>query len=331
MKIWSDPLLKIWDERPADRKFKLVCIVHNFRDDMWQRYITPWAARGAIRLLPIANHVGKSFRSRFKQLADNPDPELLNAMYEYINIDIHTPVLDLPNYGVRSSGDKISRAVIQGNFDPTRRDYTHIFKDLLDALRGDPGAWGYLPLGPGRGEYIQNPQASEEPFTLHLVGHGELDVPKELSQVVNFHLDLDYADFYAVMQSMDIVVPAFVNYDYFDVQASSTVAMAVECDIPILATMRMREAYGYIDDDRITITRPQALRDIPAIEAFRAGRYSPANDSTLYVQEFVYDVSDMLRRGWRKTHDEMREFKEQLWKENRKAISRILNDLPGMF
>lgn len=262
-------------------------------------------------------------------MADNPDPELLNAMYEYVPIDVHVPVLDLPDYGVRSTADKITRVVVQGNFDPTRRDYTHIFKDLLDALKSDPGAWGYLPLGQDRNEYVPIPHANEEPFTLHLVGHGQLEIPKELTQVVKFHVDLDYSEFYSVMQSMDIVVPAFVNYDYFDVQASSTVVMAVECNVPLLATTRMRQAYGYIDDERITITRPQALRDIPAIAAFRAGRYSPVNATSMHVEEFIFDVDDMLRRGWRKTRDEIRTFKEQLWKQNWKAVSRILNDRPG--
>ncbi len=79
--------------------------------------------------------LGQSFRKRFKLLADNPDPELLNAMYEYVPIDVHVPVLDLPDYGVRSTADKLTRVVVQGNFDPTRRDYTHTFKDLLDALK----------------------------------------------------------------------------------------------------------------------------------------------------------------------------------------------------
>ncbi|KLO11988.1 hypothetical protein SCHPADRAFT_921523 [Schizopora paradoxa] len=333
MKPWSDKLLEIWDSRPADKKFKLVCIVHNFRDNGWQRHITPWATRGAIRLLPIASHVGRTFRNNFRQLADNPEPDLLYAMYEYVQIDVHAPVLDLPDYGPRSTRDQITRAVVQGGFDPGRRDYTHIFKDLSDALKADPGAWGYLPLGQGREEYTPLPQTDEEnyeePFTLHLAGNGNLDVPRELKQVLRFHVNLDYPEFYAVMQSMDVVIPAFVNFDYFDFQASSTVAMAVECDIPLITTVRMRKAYEYIDDERVTITRPQALRDIPAIAAFRAGMYSPTNDSATHLLEFTDDVDKMLSRGWKKTYNEVRAFKERLWAENRKSASRILNDLPG--
>ena len=39
--------------------------------------------------------------------------------------------------------------------------------------------------------------------------------------------------------------------------------------VPILASHRMRERYGYIDDDRVTVTRPQALREVNALGALR--------------------------------------------------------------
>lgn len=55
MKNLSDKLLIIWDERPAEKKFTIVCIVHYLKDTEWQSHIAPWARRGAIRLLPIAH------------------------------------------------------------------------------------------------------------------------------------------------------------------------------------------------------------------------------------------------------------------------------------
>ncbi len=160
---------------------------------------------------------------------------------------------------------------------------------------------------------------------------------------MKFHVDLDYSEFYSVMQSMDIVVPAFVNYDCtfmninlekspllilqllqdFDVQASSTVVMAVECNVSrtlhiptrpkiektsLLLLLRFhfsqRRACARHMDTSTTKGSPslvpQALRDIPAIAAFRAGRYSPVNATSMHVEEFMFDVDDMLRRGWRK-------------------------------
>ena len=159
MRRWSDELLAAWDSRPADMKFKVVCIVHHFRDTAWQGHITPWAKRGAIRLLPIAYQcvsvsalrmdligvvfrsnscsVGRTFRTHFQELADSPDPEVYKALYEYIDIDVHAPVLNLPEYGQRRDPIKLQRAVIQGNFQSGQRDYGHIFRDLVEGLRSE--------------------------------------------------------------------------------------------------------------------------------------------------------------------------------------------------
>ncbi|KAL5482626.1 hypothetical protein ACEPAI_9220 [Sanghuangporus weigelae] len=334
MNRWSDELLEVWDARPADRKFKLVCIVHHFRDTRWQSHIAPWAARGAIRLLPIGYHVGRAFRAHFQELADSTDPDIYTALYEYIHIDVHAPVLDLPEYGQRRRPTVLSRAVIQGNFQIDRRDYPHIFADLLDALRDDPEAWGYRPLGLQREFYEPISGSVFEPFELHLIGEGHLDIPKELSNMIFIHNGLSYIDFYTLMQSMDVVIPAFVNQDYYDFQASSTVAMAVQCDVPILASMRMRTAYGYIDDDRVTIVRPQANREIPAIGALRGAVWSltASNVSALEgfgIEKYERDVREMLDNGWRRPMSGFSQFKSELWERNREAIWRVLDDLPG--
>lgn len=61
---WSDDLLAIYDARPADKKFELVCIVHNVHDVRWQSNIREWARRGAIRLLPIASQYVHTLQGR---------------------------------------------------------------------------------------------------------------------------------------------------------------------------------------------------------------------------------------------------------------------------
>lgn len=78
--------------------------------------------------------VGRTFRARFRELADSADPETFNALYEYIDIDVHVPVLNLPEYGQRRRAAKLSRAAIQGSFTQTRRDYSRIFSDLIASL-----------------------------------------------------------------------------------------------------------------------------------------------------------------------------------------------------
>lgn len=80
-------------------------------------------------------------------------------------------------------------------------------------ILGDAAAWGYLPQRePGR-PYEPTQDGNNRPFTLHLIGDGNIEIPEELSNVVVIHRGLGYIEFYALMQSMDVVLPAFVNLD----------------------------------------------------------------------------------------------------------------------
>lgn len=92
----------------------------------------------------------------------------------------------------------------------------------------------------------------------------------------------------------------------------------------------MRKAYGYIDEDRVTITRPQALREIPAIGALR-GVYPPSLDLTSWGSEKLsYDVDAMISAGWQRPEEGFKQFKKELWEQNRLAVTRILEDAKGI-
>jgi hypothetical protein len=80
--------------------------------------------------------VAYSFREKFIELADSPDAAIRSAGYENIPIDVHPPVLPLPNLPERPHNRSLSKAVIQGSFDTVRRDYNNIFSDLIASLRG---------------------------------------------------------------------------------------------------------------------------------------------------------------------------------------------------
>lgn len=54
MRHWNEELLLAWDQRDADHKFEVVCIVHDALDTIWQSFIPEWSRRNAIRLLPIS-------------------------------------------------------------------------------------------------------------------------------------------------------------------------------------------------------------------------------------------------------------------------------------
>lgn len=77
-----------------------------------------------------------SFREAFRVLADSPDDIIRSAGYENILVDTHPPVLALPDLPERSLSRVLSKAVIQGSFDTSRRDYNKIFKELNASLHG---------------------------------------------------------------------------------------------------------------------------------------------------------------------------------------------------
>ena len=115
--------------------------------------------------------------------------------------------------------------------------------------------------------------------------------------------------------------------------------------VPILASRRMRERYGYIDDDRVTVTRPQALREVNALGALRRasintealednndrhGTNISASAGLEYRSDkFDRDVKEMIDQGWYRNMEGFESFKLDLWEKNREAIRRVLHDLPG--
>ncbi|KAJ3558614.1 hypothetical protein NM688_g815 [Phlebia brevispora] len=335
LRTWHAALLSEWDSRSSSHKFQLVCIVHNAKDTAWQVHITDWARRGAIRLLPIAEHVKTSFRRLFDQHAESANHTLYSAGYENIPIDVHVPVLHLPNLPVKNRSRILSKAVIQGTFDVSRRDYPHIFDDLVSALHEDAAAWGYRPLD-GHKYFIPDHRAATPPFELALVGAGTIEIPEELAYMVTVYRDLPYEAFYKLIAGMDIVVPAFADFaSYYEDQASSTVALATQLNVPILVTERMRRAYGYIDDDRVVVTRPAAMREVHALKTLRTGDMSsflqsdPTSSgySMAKVRGAEEGVRAMFSKGWLREYDEVNRFKRELWHRNEEVVERMLRDL----
>jgi len=66
-----------------------------------------------------------------------------------------------------------------------------------------------------------------------------MDIPPELENVVILHNGLDYMEYYALMNGMDVCVPAFArdsDTNYVS-QASSTIAMCMENNVRALIWM----------------------------------------------------------------------------------------------
>ncbi|KAK0204984.1 hypothetical protein DFS33DRAFT_1259694 [Desarmillaria ectypa] len=322
----NDELLAAWDERDEHHKFKLVCIVHDVTDTTWQPAITEWTRRNAIRFLPISEHVANRFRQLFEILADSDEEEIRSAGYEYLPIDVHIPALDLGDTPDRPFRI-LSNAVIQGSFTKSRRDYDNVFEDLLESLADDPTVWGYLPLRDTGASYESDHGLRSPPFRLFLIGSGWLEIPDKLKNIVTMHVNLNYTDFYALMKEMDVCLPAFADKGYYQHQASSTFAMAVECNVPLLVTDRMKKSYTYVNDDRAVITRPAAMGTIAAVKALCQGSALDFIEQSNYNTPIKDSVHRMMRRGWIRNKEEVRAFKQSLWERNERVVERLLRDL----
>lgn len=81
--------------------------------------------------------VKDAFRAKFDALAESQEPLINSASFEHIPIDVHVPVLDVKGLPVKDPNRKLSKAVIQGSFDTSRRNYTAFFSDIIQSLHGE--------------------------------------------------------------------------------------------------------------------------------------------------------------------------------------------------
>ena len=145
-------------------------------------------------------------------------------------MDVYVPILDLPQKR-NHTPSALSHVAVQGNINFDRRDYLGIYADLLVSFKGeqlgaipcegdqyrcltsseDPRAWGYLPITGRNPAHEVDETTHLQPFQLHLVGYGDVDpqIPPALSNVIRVHTNLDYDEFFLVIQSMDLVLPGF--------------------------------------------------------------------------------------------------------------------------
>ena len=96
----------------------------------------------------------------------------------------------------------------------------------------------------------------------------------------------------------------------------------------------MRKAYGYIDDDRVVVTRPAAMREVHALKALRTRNASVFLESDptgsghrmAQIAGLESSVYRMLEEGWTREKQETAEFKRELWHRNEIVIRRLLSD-----
>ena len=125
-------------------------------------------------------------------------------------------IFDYPPNPIRSDPAIFpSAAVIQGNLEPSRRNYDKILSHLRVAMTQEPKLWGYQPSTEGEGAPLM-PLEGGSPFQLHLVGQRNKDrpvtVPVELQNVVYYHEKLSYPDYYTLIANCVSPAPQILFY-----------------------------------------------------------------------------------------------------------------------
>lgn len=104
---------------------------------------------------------------------------------------------------------------------------------------------------------------------------------------------------------------------------------------PMLVTKRFRDAYKYLDDERILITHPAVMSEVEAIKALRTQDASdflssdPSNSGfSMGSYAAVRDaIERMIGQGWIRPKPGFDEWKQNVWASNDAVITRILNGL----
>lgn len=212
----------------AARKTYLFCVVHHA--DRWtgnlEAEIRPWAQAGMMTFLTLSPHTKKYLQSESmgKWSASTPRP----PVHPFVPL---FPV-PLPELASGSAADKEELLFgLQGDYDPSRRNYNEIFSQLVSFL-GSSGS------------------AKTRNITMHLLGHGQRPaVPAELAHNVVFDERLDYFQFYALISRAFALLPAFASPTYLDRKASSSVPAALIAGVPLVASKAVLNAYPYIDQE----------------------------------------------------------------------------------
>jgi len=250
----------------------IVCVVHHANDQFKEAY-NVLAKTGRFSLVTLSEHSAARQVELVEKWAEAHAPH-----WDAVDVHVAVPIFPAPGVPEISSSrtSVANRIVIQGSIDSSRRSYNKLFQDLVPLMREDLASWGYyqegtntswLPLGDNLDSWT-----SSEPFSIHLLGSitkgHEPEVPVELENVVKYHGNIEYVEYYQLLASMDLLVPAFHHDGYFVNTASSSMPAALIGRVPVLASPRHTRSYGYLAPPA-AIMRPPSMNDARAIQLLR--------------------------------------------------------------
>ncbi|WVQ95756.1 hypothetical protein IAU59_002855 [Kwoniella sp. CBS 9459] len=298
--FWNWPKNKpAYEAMKANENMEVVCMLHeleNLKDDeriSWEKAMS----QGRLTYLTLSKHVKTFLRSEVLKWADKYREVRWGkvAVEEFVPIFPVDPAslpdsetVDVSAHFPKSSEKIPSRLAILGNIQTWRRNYNPIIKDLHQALQADPALWGYEPLSTSvvNATYQPSRDATRPPVSLHFIGSlapsSKLEIPDSMRDMVHIHSGLAYTDFYRLLGSMDLVLPAFIGWTYLEKKLSSAIPAGIVSKVPILGSELLLNAYQFLREPSVILHQP-GMTEIEAIASLRQliDPSSPSSSSSL--------------------------------------------------
>lgn len=227
------------DELLKDGKTFLICVVHHA--DRWgmpeqklEEAILPWLEKGLVEFWTLSPHTAKflveNSMSKWAPTVSGNVPVVKHF------VPVFPVALQDPPSESGAEKEEMSFAM-QGDYDPTRRDYRDIFAQMSS--------------------FIAQGSSDETNVALHLIGHGpKPNVPDDIKDAIIFDERTQYGDFYNILSKTFALLPGFANAEYLDRKASSSVPAALIAGTPIVAQQSLLDAYSYVTKDVVWLQDP---------------------------------------------------------------------------
>jgi hypothetical protein len=216
----------------AQGKTRLICIVHHadhWAEEQRKADIRPWVDANMVEFWTLSPHTAAFLSNTIAAWDSNANEPWDNPPAPPIRVFVPVFPVTAPNTTTTEKGT-LSFAM-QGDYDPHRRDYKHIFERLGNFLAAAEG---------------------ERNVSMHLLGQGQRpSVPENVASHVFFDQGLSYVDFYGLLSKVSAVLPGFASPEYLDRKASSSVPAALIAGTPLVADRRLLAAYAYVEEESV--------------------------------------------------------------------------------
>ncbi|THY24422.1 hypothetical protein D6D01_05469 [Aureobasidium pullulans] len=213
-------------------KTRLICIVHHsdhWAEEQRKSDIRPWVDAGMIDFWTLSPHTATFLSNTIAAWDSNDSQPWDNPPSPPIRVFVPIFPVVAPNITTSEKAMQGLSFAMQGDYDPHRRDYKHIFERL--------------------GNFLAE---AERNVSMHLLGQGNRpEVPQNVKAHVFFDQGLSYTDFYALLSKVSAVLPGFASPEYLDRKASSSVPASLIAGTPLVADRRLLEAYAYVEEESV--------------------------------------------------------------------------------